>query len=75
VRRGILDIVGTALKWLFGVSTQQDLVELSGDIENIGHRQQQIVHLLDKQATIVIETLQITRDNLLVLQELQKRPL
>ena len=56
-----------------GVSTQQDLVELSGDMENMGHRQQQIIHLLDKQATIVNETLQITRDNLLVLQELQKR--
>ena len=63
MKRGILDIGGTALKWLFGVSTQQDLVDLSMDMENMGHNQQQIVHLLDKQATIVNETLQITRDN------------
>ena len=75
MRRGILDIGGTALKWLLGVSIQQDLVESSADMENMGHRQQQIVHLLDKQATIVNETLQVTRDNLLILQELQKRSL
>jgi hypothetical protein len=58
MRKSILDIGGTVLKWLFGVSTQQDLVELSRDMDNMGQHQQQIVHLLDKQATIVNETLQ-----------------
>jgi hypothetical protein len=37
MRRSILDIGETALKWLFGVSTQQDLVELSRDMDNMGY--------------------------------------
>ena len=52
-KRGILDIGGTALKWLFGVSTQSDLIELNTEMEKRGIQQQQIVHLLDKQATIM----------------------
>ncbi len=42
-------------------------------MDNKGPHQQQIVHLLDKQATIVNETLQLTRNNLLILRKLQKR--
>ncbi len=49
------------------------LVELSRDMDNVGQHQKQIVHLLDKQATIVNETLQLTRNNLLILRKLQKR--
>jgi hypothetical protein len=35
-KRGILDIGGTALKWLFGVSTQSDLMELNIEMEKRG---------------------------------------
>ena len=72
-KRGILDIGGTALKWLFGVSTQSDLMELNTEMENRGIQQQQIVHLLDKQATIVNQTQQIAHSSLLLIQQLEKR--
>jgi hypothetical protein len=35
-KRGILDIGGTALKWLFGVSTQSNLMELNTEMGNRG---------------------------------------
>jgi hypothetical protein len=72
-KRGILDIGGTALKWLFGVSTQSDLMERNTEMEKKGIQQQQIVHLLDKQATIVNQTQQIAHSSLLLIQQLQKR--
>jgi hypothetical protein len=61
------------LKWLFGVSTQSDLMELNTEMEKRGIQQQQIVHLLDKQATIVNQTQQIAHSSLLLIQQLEKR--
>jgi hypothetical protein len=72
-KRGILDMGGSALKWLFGVSTQSDLIDLHTEMGKRGLQQQHIVHLLDKQATIINQTQQITHASLLLIKELEKR--
>jgi hypothetical protein len=64
---------GTALKWLFGVSTQSDLIDLHTEMEKRGLQQQQIVHLIDKQVTIANQTQQIAHSSLLLIKALEKR--
>ncbi|KZS03675.1 Uncharacterized protein APZ42_033546, partial [Daphnia magna] len=70
-KRGILDLGGTTLKWLFGVSTQADLQDLNSRIEALTNSDKTVIHLLDQHASIINETLQITRSNLALLTELQ----
>jgi hypothetical protein len=72
-KRGILDMGGSALKWLFGVSTQSDLIDLHTEMGKRGLQQQHIVHLLDKQATIVNQTQPIAHSSLLLIKESEKR--
>lgn len=72
-KRGVLDAGGSMLKWLFGVTTQADLLDLHNKIETMGKQNREIVHVLDKHASIVNETLQLTRENLVLLQELQQQ--
>ena len=62
-KRGILDLGGTTLKWLFGVSTQADLHDLNSRIEALTASEKTVLHLLDHHASIFNETLQITRSN------------
>ncbi|KZR96153.1 Uncharacterized protein APZ42_009673, partial [Daphnia magna] len=70
-KRGILDLGGSTLKWLFGVSTQADLQDLNSRIEALTNSDKTVIHLLDQHASIINETLQITRSNLALLTELQ----
>jgi hypothetical protein len=72
-KRGILDLGGTTLKWLFGVSTQADLQDLNSRIEALAVSDKTVIHLLDQHASIINETLQLTRSNLALLAELQKQ--
>ncbi|KZR99932.1 Uncharacterized protein APZ42_004003, partial [Daphnia magna] len=70
-KRAIIDGGGMVLKWLFGVSTQADLTELSTQVAGLTRRDLEIVHLLDKQATVVNESLWEIRMNTLIIQDLQ----
>ena len=56
-RRAVIDGGGSVLKWLFGVATQADLTGLNKKISGLTRRENEIVHLMDHQATVVNESL------------------
>ena len=56
-KRGLIDAGGIALKWLFGVSTQEDLEAAHREMAQIGNKQGAIMHALHHQATLIDETL------------------
>ncbi|KAI9565304.1 hypothetical protein GHT06_009092 [Daphnia sinensis] len=56
-RRSLIDGGGSALKWLFSVSTQQDLEELNGQVQRVKLNQKKMVHIMEKQATVLNESL------------------
>ncbi|KZR95675.1 Uncharacterized protein APZ42_010451, partial [Daphnia magna] len=56
-KRGIIDVGGTALHWLFGVATSQDLEGLNGQLQALGGEKSGIVSAVAHQATFVNETL------------------
>ena len=62
-RRSLVDGGGTILKWLFGVSTQKDLEELNNQIPLLSRNQREVIHIIDKQATVLNESLWETRTN------------
>ncbi|KAK4006495.1 hypothetical protein OUZ56_011649 [Daphnia magna] len=70
-RRSLVDGGGTILKWLFGVSTQKDLEELNNQIQNLSQNQREIIHIVDKQATVLNESLWETRTNAKLIKELR----
>ncbi|KZS00327.1 Uncharacterized protein APZ42_003398, partial [Daphnia magna] len=53
-------------RWLFGVSTQKDL-----EIQNLSQNQREIIHIVDKQATVLNESLWKTRTNAKLIKELR----
>ncbi|KZS19991.1 Uncharacterized protein APZ42_013436 [Daphnia magna] len=54
-RRSLIDGGGSALKWLFGVSTQQDLEELNSQEQQVKLNQKEMIHIMNKQATVLKE--------------------
>ena len=72
-KRAIFDFEGTALKWLFGISTNKEFLNLNSRIESMETYDQTVVHLLERHASIVNTTLQISRGNLVLLRELQNQ--
>jgi hypothetical protein len=72
-KRAIFDFGVTALKWLFGISTNAEFLNLNSRIESMETHDRTVVHLLECHASIVNETLQISRGNLVLLQELQNQ--
>ena len=52
-KRALLPMFGTALKWLFGTETEQDLQDLNNEIELNHDSNKKIIHILDRQATLV----------------------
>ncbi|KZR96212.1 Uncharacterized protein APZ42_009582, partial [Daphnia magna] len=70
-RRSLIDGGGSALKWLFGVSTQQDLEELNSQVEQVKLNQKEMIHIMDKQATVLNESLWESRDNSQLIRELR----
>ena len=56
-KRDLIDAGGIALKWLFGVSTQEDLEAAHREMAQIGDKQEAITHALHHQATLINETL------------------
>ena len=67
----MIDGGGSALKWLFGVATQADLAGLNKKISGLTRRENEIVHLMDHQATVVNESLWEIRTNTKLIQELE----
>ena len=72
-RRAMVDAGGHALKWLFGVATQTDLESINGLVSGLTHRQQEVVHVLDRQATVVNESLWEIRTNTRLILDLKKQ--
>jgi hypothetical protein len=62
-RRAVIDGGGSALKWLFGVANKK--------INGLTRRENEIVHLMDQQATGVNESLWKIRTNTKLIQELE----
>jgi hypothetical protein len=50
-KRGLINIGGDALKFLFGVATTQQLQELHTTVENIKSRDGDVIHAIQKQLT------------------------
>jgi hypothetical protein len=70
-RQAVIDGGGSALKWLFGVATLADLAGLNKKISGLTRRENEIVHLMDHQATVVNESLLEIRTNTRLIQELE----
>ena len=56
-RRAAIDLGGSALKRLFGVATQDDLESINRRIAGLTNQETAIFHILDKQATMINESL------------------
>ena len=69
-KRGIFDGVGQGFKWLFGVATSSDLVAINDRVDGFSKNQEDIVHLMDHQATIMNETLWEVRQTSVVISNL-----
>jgi hypothetical protein len=55
-KRGLMDVGGSTLQWLFGVATDRDLETLSKQLQTLGRERTEIVHVMIQQATMVYET-------------------
>ena len=71
--RGLIDVGGSALKWLFGVSTQADFDELNGKVQKLDHQNEQVVHILELQATVINESLWEIKTNTKMISELNSQ--
>ena len=72
-KRAVIDGGGTALKWLFGVTTQTDFEGINEKVTGLTNRQQEIVHLLQQQAMVVNESLWEVRTTTIMMRELKKK--
>ncbi|KZR96448.1 Uncharacterized protein APZ42_009206, partial [Daphnia magna] len=63
---------GTALHWLFGVATSQDLEGLNGQLQALGGETSGIVSAVAHQATLVNETLRELGEHVLAMQQLDR---
>jgi ABC-type cobalamin transport system ATPase subunit len=50
-RRGLINIGGAALKWLFGSATMSDLNALQSTVDTLHRKEEAIAHSLDQQVT------------------------
>jgi hypothetical protein len=50
-KRGLINVEGDALKFLFGVATTQQLQELHNTVEGIKARDSDVIHAIQKQLT------------------------
>lgn len=56
-KRGLVNLGGETLKWLFGVATDKDLGELDRRLSDLSRETTGVVHALSEQASLVNETL------------------
>ncbi|KAK4013989.1 hypothetical protein OUZ56_026537 [Daphnia magna] len=71
-KRGIIDIGGTTLHWMFGAATNQDLEGLNGQLQALGGKTTRIVNAVAYQATLVNETLRKHGEHVLAMQQLDR---
>lgn len=72
-KRSMFDAGGSALQWLFGVSTQNDLNIVHEKLQSIESTNSHIVHVLKLQASAVNESLWENKLNALAIQGLEER--
>ena len=61
--RGLIDLGGKALKWLFGTPSNEDLETINTKLAALAGSNEAIVNVLEEQATIVNETIWTTKLN------------
>lgn len=62
-KRALMDVGGTALKWLFGTLDSDNLEEINNRMQNIDTHVSGITHLLQKQITYINQSVQIGNRN------------
>ena len=75
-KRGMIDIGGKALKWLFGTATDADLEKLSQKIDEIHTEGDDLVHLLQEQASVLnisAKNIKKNREDIKSLTEVMKK--
>ncbi|KAK4012320.1 hypothetical protein OUZ56_021420 [Daphnia magna] len=71
VKRGLVNGGGRLLNWLFGVSTQEDLEQVNGQINKLSTETTSIAHALEVHASLINETLWETKASGDAVAELQ----
>ena len=61
--RGIINLGGDILKWLFGTPNNHDLEKLNSQLKSNSQDKLEIIHALEDQATVVAETFHQTTLN------------
>ena len=51
-KRGLIDLGGKALKWLFGIATDADLEKISTIVDRLQVDRRDVLHLLQKQVSV-----------------------
>ena len=70
--RGMVNLGGDILKWLFGTVSNTDLVNLHNRLQTNAQTNEEIVHSIQDQATTVSENLRRTELNTKILEELHE---
>ena len=70
--RGMVNLGGDILKWLFGTVSNTDLVDLHYRLQTNAQTNEEIVHSIQDQATTVSENLRRTELNTKILKELHE---
>lgn len=52
-KRGLLDIGGVALKFLFGTADSDDLIEINKKIDSLAHNSDGIVNIINDQVSVI----------------------
>ena len=55
-KRGLVDVGGTTLQWLFGVATERDFEGLNDHLQALSKETTEIVHAVAYQASMMNET-------------------
>jgi hypothetical protein len=71
-KRGLMDVGGSTLQWLFGVATNRDLETLSKQLQTLGRETTGIVHAMGQQATLVNETWRELGEHAIIMRQLEK---
>ena len=70
--RGLIDLGGDVLKWLFGTVTNNDLENINRRLHLNAKTNEDIVHSIEEQASLVSESLRRTHLNTEILGEIRK---
>ena len=71
-RRGLINVCGDILKWLFGTPANQDLEKLNRKFKQVAKSSQEIVHSAEDQATVLTESLLLTKGKTKILDQVKQ---